>query len=130
MLDALLSRTPWNTDAEALFRANVRGHVAAHFTATSLTDVFYVARRRTDRARAWKAIGTRLDPLCMLPVGARERRAAASVTGDDFEDNLQVACAVLARLDAIITRDPKGFVGSPITVLAPAELLAQIPKDH
>jgi hypothetical protein len=46
----------------------------------------------------------------------------------NFEDNLQVACAVLTRLDAIVTRDPRGFAGSPVPVLAPARLLAQIPK--
>ena len=61
--DALLSRTPWSTDAEALFRANLGGQVAAHFTASSLTDVFYFARRLTDLARARKAVGMCLDQL-------------------------------------------------------------------
>jgi predicted nucleic acid-binding protein len=130
VLDALLSRTPWNAEAEAIFEANLNGRVAAHFTATSLTNVFYVARRLTDRARAWGAVGACLDQLYTLPVGARELRAAASGTGNDFEDNLLIACASHARLDAIVTRDPKGFSGSPFPVLSPAELLAQIPKDN
>jgi hypothetical protein len=34
----------------------------------------------------------------------------------------------IADLDAIVTRDPKGFAGSPVPVLSPAELLAQLPK--
>jgi predicted nucleic acid-binding protein len=128
VLDALLSRAPWNADAEAFFEANHRGQLEAHLTATALTDVFYVARRLTDRARAWRAVGTCLDQFFVLPVGVRELRAAASGSGDDFEDNLQIACAILAGLDAIVTRDPKGFAGSPVPVVTPAELLAQIPK--
>jgi predicted nucleic acid-binding protein len=44
VLDALLTRTPWNVDAEAIFKANLGGQVAAHITANSLTDIFYVAR--------------------------------------------------------------------------------------
>ena len=44
------------------------------------------------------------------------------------EDNVSLACAMNARLDAIVTRDPRGFAGSPIPVLAPAELLALLAK--
>jgi hypothetical protein len=35
---------------------------------------------------------------------------------------------VEAGLDAIVTRDPKGFVGSPIPVLSPDELLDRLAK--
>lgn len=41
----------------------------------------------------------------------------------DFEDDLQIACAVAAGLDVIVSRDRAGFVHSPIPVLSPAELL-------
>jgi hypothetical protein len=47
---------------------------------------------------------------------------------DLIEDNLQVASAVEARREAIVTRDPKGFAGSPLLVLTPAEFLAKLPK--
>jgi hypothetical protein len=33
-----------------------------------------------------------------------------------------------ARLDAIVTRNPKDFVGLPVPVLTPAELLALLAK--
>jgi len=44
------------------------------------------------------------------------------------EDNLHIACAVEARLDAILTRNPKDFAGSPVLFLTPAELLARLPE--
>ena len=48
--------------------------------------------------------------------------------GNDFEDNLVLTCAVNARLDAIVTRDPKDFVGSPLPVLTPDEFLDKLLK--
>ena len=60
-------------------------------------------------------------------------RLADTQPGPDLEDNLQLAAAIFFRLDAIVTRDPKGFAGSAVPVLAPPELLAKIvaqPPPH
>ena len=64
----------------------------------------------------------------IVPVGRLELEQADAMAGSDLEDNLSLACALAARLDAIVTRDPSGFAGSPIPVMTPAELLAQLPK--
>ena len=48
------------------------------------------------------------------------------MTGDDFEDNLQIACAQTARLDHVITRDRTGFAASDVVVLTPRELLQRL----
>lgn len=45
---------------------------------------------------------------------------------DDFEDAVQIFSAVAQNLDAIVTRDNRGFVSSPISVLSIQELLQQI----
>ncbi len=39
---------------------------------------------------------------------------------------MQLAAAVAAQLDAIVTRDPAGFTGAPIPVLTPETLAAQL----
>jgi hypothetical protein len=46
--------------------------------------------------------------------------------GNDFEDNLQIACATLASLDLILTRDKNGFKDATIPVLSPDELVIQL----
>ncbi|MFI5461311.1 MAG: hypothetical protein ACHRXM_38400 [Isosphaerales bacterium] len=53
---------------------------------------------------------------------------ATNLPGSDFEGNLHIACAVEARLDAIVTRNPKDFAGSSVPVLTPAELLPLLRK--
>jgi hypothetical protein len=66
--------------------------------------------------------------LEIVPVDRTALEMATTLPGSDFEDNLQIACAVQACLDAIVTRNPQDFAGSPVPVLTPAELLALLGK--
>jgi hypothetical protein len=52
--------------------------------------------------------------------------AADPLPGADFEDNVHIAAAAQAAVDAIITRDPAGFAASPVAVLSPADLAARV----
>jgi predicted nucleic acid-binding protein len=125
-LDALLERTPWDVEARQLWEANERGDLEAHLTANSLTDVFYVARRHANRETAWQAVEACLDQLHIISVGFAELQAAAALGHKDLEDNLQFACATAAKLDWLITRDPSGFAGVTLPVLAPSEALSKL----
>jgi predicted nucleic acid-binding protein len=54
VLDYLLEREPFLQDAEALFQAIASEQGVGYVTATTLTDIFYIARRQTqsvERAR-------------------------------------------------------------------------------
>ena len=73
ILDALLERQPWAADARLIWAAHLEGRLAAHVTATSLTDIFYVARRCTGSLKAWQAVRICLDQLYVIPVGLRSR---------------------------------------------------------
>ena len=44
----------------------------------------------------------------------------------DFEDAVQVACAMLLGLDGITTRDMKGSEGALIQILAPGDLKSRL----
>ena len=72
VLDVLLDRQPWNSQAKAIWQAHLDNQIAAHVTATTITNVFYVARRHTSRAQAWRAIHACLDQLYLIAVGAAE----------------------------------------------------------
>jgi hypothetical protein len=51
---------------------------------------------------------------------------ADGMSGNDFEDNLQIACAIVNNIDVIVTRDPEGFQESPIRVITASDLLQQL----
>lgn len=55
VLDYLLEREPFLQDTEALFDAIDSGQVVGYVTATTLTDIFYIARRQTRNADAGEA---------------------------------------------------------------------------
>jgi hypothetical protein len=128
LLDVFLERKPWVDDARAIWSAHYYRLFVGHLAAHSLPNLFYVARRMIGIERAREAVRHCVRTFEIVPIGAPEIELADAMAGDDFEDNLALACARIARLDAIVTRDPRGFAGSPVPVLPPAELLAQIAK--
>jgi hypothetical protein len=91
---------------------------------------FYIVRRNADLAKAHRVVSECLDSFEILPVDRSTLEHARTLPGSDFEDNLQIACAVIARLDAIVTRDPRGFAGSPVPVYSLAEFLARLSKGE
>jgi predicted nucleic acid-binding protein len=127
LLDLLLNRPPWAADMAAVWNAHRRGDIEAFLAAFAVPTVFYIVRRQTDLATARTAVADCLATLFIAPVDQAALLAAQAMAGPDFEDNLQIACAVQARLDAIVTRDPRGFAHSPLPVAAPADLAARFP---
>ena len=128
VLDSLLGREPWRAEADTIWDANRDGRIAAQMTAAALPTLFYVVRKQEDQARAHLAVANCLRSLGIVPVDRSALELATTLPGSDFEDNLQIACAMEACLDAIVTRNPKDFVGSSVPVLTPAELLALLAK--
>src|SRR3954467_5559743 len=105
VLDLLLTRPPWAADM-IIWDAHRNGQIEALLAAFSLPTIFYVVRRQTDLATARQAVQACLDTLTIVPVDHMTLVVAQGMTGSDFEENLQIACAIRAGADAIITRDP------------------------
>lgn len=126
VLDALLLRQPWLPEAQQLWQANDGGLLTGYLTATTLTDIFYIAKRQQDIIKAKTAVDICLQAFEICPVNRQSLLLACTFLGNDFEDNLQIACATLAGLDGIVTRDPQGFQSTTIPVWTTAQILAQL----
>ena len=126
ILDAILSREPWVASAATIWQAHVDGVLVCHVTASSITDIYYIVGRQTDATTARQSVRACLDTLHVLPVDGGILERAYQLNSGDFEDDVQIACAVAEGLDAIVTRDPRGFVDSPVPVLSPDELLRRL----
>jgi predicted nucleic acid-binding protein len=129
LLDLFLVREPWVSDARAVWNAHHRGECVGHLAAHALTNLFYIARKVVGIEKAREAVRACLRTFEIVPIGRAELDLADSLPGNDIEDNLVLACARVAQLDAIVTRDPKGYAGSPVSVLAPADLLLRLPPS-
>jgi predicted nucleic acid-binding protein len=126
VLDALLNRSPWAADAAACWQASDDGKIMGCLTASTLTDIFYIARKQKGLNAARDAVRVCLDAFAICVVDRLSLEQAIDLPGDDFEDNLQIACATLAGLDIILTRDKSGFATTAIQIVSPAEMVSQL----
>jgi predicted nucleic acid-binding protein len=127
LLDLLLNRAPWAADVATIWTAHRQGRVDALLAAFTLPTIFYFVRRQTNEATAQTAVRRCLTTLGVVPVDHSTLSSALGMAGPDFEDNLQIACALQAGADAIVSRDPRGFAHSPLPILTPADLVARLP---
>lgn len=126
LLDILLKPQPWVTVAEPIWMAHEAGRIGACVTASALTDVFYICRKIVGAASARELVRVCLENATILAVDREDLLRAYQSSLPDFEDALQLACALRHGLDAIITRDVAGFAGSSLPVLSPTDLIARL----
>lgn len=126
VLDVFMAREPWLQDSTAVFQANHDRRIVGHLSAVSFPTIFYILRRHAGAIPAERAIANCLAAFEVIEVNATTLRQALILTGEDFEDRLQAACAINAGMDAVVTRDPSGFTGAPIVVLSPRELISRL----
>lgn len=122
VLDRLLQRQPWLDQAADLWRARSTGLLIAYLAASTLTDIFYIGRRIVGGEQALAGVDICLREFGIVAITRDVLIAARALSGDDFEDNVQVACAQAAALQFIVTRDLKGFATSPIRAIEPGEI--------
>jgi predicted nucleic acid-binding protein len=128
ILDLMRERDPWRTEAAAIAEAGADGRLQSHVCASAITDIFYISRKLVGADQGRRIVRNCLDLLHVVSVTRDLLDAAERRGGSDYEDNLQIECACDARLDAVVTRNPRDFTGSPVPVLTSAELLALLPK--
>lgn len=132
ILDFLLEREPFFTDADTLIQTIRADQIQGYLTATTLTDIFYIARKPKGVQIAKQYISDLLALMRICPVNRRILNVAISSNLPDFEDAVQLACAMALNLDAIVTRDTQGFAGATLPILSAGEvlqLLSQNPEE-
>src|SRR5262245_54426975 len=126
VLDSVLQRPPWHKEADDILQAAGLGQLTCAATSLTVAMVFYVARKAVGIARARAAVQKCLGGLKILPIDKQSLVDADAMPGTDFEDNIIIAAAVTASLDAVVTRNLAHFSHCPIPVWEPAELLKRL----
>lgn len=126
ILDILLQRHPWLAQAQVIWAASATGAIELCISASTLTDIYYIARKHVGHTAALQAIRSCLDELTVLPVDLECAEDAYHLGSPDFEDSIQTASAARNGVSVIVTRDPAGFRGSPVEVLSPAQMVTRL----
>lgn len=127
VLDVFLNRLPWLTNSQAIWQACDDGKITGYLAATTLTNIYYIVRRHMNIAVARDCVNICLEAFEICEINEAVLALAHSLNGNDFEDDVQIAGATFAGLDAIVTRDrANGFAHAKIDVLSPDDLLVRI----
>jgi predicted nucleic acid-binding protein len=130
VLDLLLEREPFIEGAIAIFEEIEQGNIQAYITATTITNIFYIIRKNKSREVALIAVKRLMVGLQLCPVNVQVIEVALDINLRDFEDSVQLACATVNQLTAIITRDAKDFIDSPLPIYTPTECLYQVRSNQ
>ncbi len=122
VLDFLQEREPFVENAAKLFERIDNGEIEGFISATTITNIYYIVRRSAGRVVAQDAIRQLLSDLNICAVNLEILKQALALNFNDFEDAVQYACAVVQKVDAIVTRDVSGFVNAEIPIVLPEEI--------
>jgi predicted nucleic acid-binding protein len=127
VMDVLQERQPHYEESARVLDVVVRQEAAGYLAAHSLTTLFYVLSRLRGRKTAVAALTTLLESFTVANVDDSVIRQALSWGWADFEDAVQMAAAANARVDYLVTQNPRDFQPGPLPVVQPAALLAILP---
>jgi len=98
--------------------------LAAH----AVTTIHYLVRKEVGNVRAKRAMVAILRAFGVAAVDGAVVQEALQLPLSDFEDAVTAAAARSAGCEWIVTRDPKGFRGSPVPSLTPEAVIPLFEK--
>ena len=119
VLDVLLDRRPYAEASAAAWAAVETGISEGMLAAHAVTTLHYLVRKEKGNVKAGRIISAILRVFRVAAVDGAVVQEALQLPLSDFEDAVTAAAARLAGCECIVTRDPKGFRGSPVRSLTP-----------
>ena len=123
ILDLLLERKPFVNQAQALFEQVESGKIEGYIGATTVTTLDYLIAKSLSIHEARKIIKNLLKLFEIVPVNRLVLEDALDSGFSDFEDAVLHAAALHYGIQAIVTRDEKGFHKAQLAIYSPQALL-------
>ena len=129
VLDVLLDRQPYVEASAAAWAAVETGISEGMLAAHAVTTIHCLVRKEVGNSKARRIISAILRVFGVAAVDGAVVQEALQLPLSDFEDAVTAAAARLAGCECIVTRDPKGFRGSPVRSLTPEAVTPLLAKD-
>jgi predicted nucleic acid-binding protein len=123
ILDLLTDRHPFVEEAAQLFSEARQGAFKLHVCSLSFPNIHYLIERHHGKGKAMEAMRLLSPLVSILSMDAASIQGAITRQGPDFEDDIQLECALAAGMDVIVTRDPRGFKNAQLPVMSPETFL-------
>lgn len=129
ILDALMGRKEYYHNADKIIKLCADKKVIGVLAAHTIPNLFYILRKTMDIDTRRQVI---LDLCNIFDIDQIDKGKLLSAVQnrnfDDFEDCLQMECAVSCHADMIITRNVKDFTNSLISAVSPEDFLKEWEK--
>jgi len=119
VLDVLLDRQPHAEASAVVWEAVETGGGEGMLAAHAVTTIHDLVRKETGAVKARQVVSAVLRVFAVAAVDGAVVHEALQLPFSDFEDAVTAAAARAAGCECIVTRDPKGFRGSPVRALTP-----------
>jgi predicted nucleic acid-binding protein len=129
ILDVLLERKPHFEASASAWAAVETGISEGMLAAHAVTTIHYLIRREKGSVKARSIVSAILTVFGVAAVDSVVVQEALQLAFSDFEDAVTAAAARLAGCEYIVTRDPKGFRGSPVRSLTPEAVVPLLGKE-
>lgn len=129
VLDVLLDRQPYAEASAAAWAAVEGGTSKGMLAAHAVTTIHYLARKEAGKTKAKRIISAILRVFEVAAVDGAVIHEALQLPFSDFEDAVTAAAAHVAGCECIVTRDPKGFRGSPVRCLTPEAVMPLLDRE-
>ncbi len=123
LMDVFVKREPHFGPSARLVNRVASGRLDACVPAHGVTTLHYLVERNSDSGEARNAVDWTLRLFSVAPVDQAVIERACSLNWRDFEDAVLAAAAESAGCSAIVTRNARDFVRSPVPAMAPEELV-------
>jgi len=129
VLDVLLDRKPYAEASASAWAVVETGAAEGLLAAHAVTTIHYLLRKELGAGKARRTLSAILRVFGVAAVDAAVIQEALELSCPDFEDAVTAGAARLAGCDSIVTRDPKGFRGSPVRSLTPEMAIPLLGKE-
>ncbi len=123
LLDLILSRVPFVENSEKVLKISKNKQINLYMTATTVTDLFYIARKELGKEKTLEMIHDLLEFMNVIPVDKAIIVNALNSKIADFEDAIQECSAKQASVNIIITRNEIDFEKSEIEIQSPQKFI-------
>ena len=128
IIDIILKRTPFFQNSSKVFELIGTQNIKGFITASSLTDIYYISRKKTDHRTTISFITSLIQTVDVINTNKDTIILALHTDFADFEDAVQAASAELNHIDLIISRNTKDFSKSKVKALTPTEFIEKYNK--
>jgi predicted nucleic acid-binding protein len=120
LVDLIADRKPFSKYAIEIFNLAENKKIRLYTSSHSIATTYYLLKKFIDDKSLRGILLSLFEFVTVIPVDEQVLSKGLRAKQKDFEDAIQVYCAItVEKIDCIVTRNIKDFKGVEIPVLAP-----------